>query len=186
MLPIVLNRKDWPVAIVGRGRGACQRLRLLRRTGVEKIKVFSPNPSANLRKLAGDLLVVRRPWQRDLRAMKVLFITDMDVDFSTRLASRARALGVLVNTEDNKPLCDFYMPSLLIRGDLLVAISTRGTAPILARLLRNSLADRWGAQWSGRVKQLAKARQQWQAQGLSLPDLALRGENFIKQKKWLP
>ena len=75
------------------------------------------------------------------------------------------ALGVLVNVEDVLPLCDFHVPAIVRRGDLLLTASTGGQAPGLARPLRESLAEQFGPEWTGRLKDLGLARAKWRAAG---------------------
>src|ERR1700760_993665 len=70
------------------------------------------------------------------------------------LATRARAQGVLVNVEDVLPLCDFHVPAVVRRGDLLLTASTGGQVPGLARALRERLAAQFGPEWTGRVKEV--------------------------------
>jgi len=56
----------------------------------------------------------------------------------------ARNAGALVNIEDAKPLCDFHVPSLVRRGDLVMTVSTAGRSPGLARRLRRHLEKLFG------------------------------------------
>lgn len=56
------------------------------------------------------------------------------------VAEAARAAGVLCNSVDDPPDCDFYYPSVVERGDLQVAISTGGKSPALAMQLREELS----------------------------------------------
>jgi precorrin-2 dehydrogenase len=63
------------------------------------------------------------------------------------IAREARTRGVLVNVIDDVPNCDFAAPAVLRRGDLIVAISTAGRSPTLARLLREELEGRLGPEW---------------------------------------
>src|ERR1700760_3764789 len=83
---------------------------------------------------------------------------------SRLLAGRARALGGLVNVEDVLPLCDFHVPAIVRRGDLLLTASTGGQVPGLSRALRESLADRFGPEWTQRLRELAIARARWRSE----------------------
>ncbi len=55
------------------------------------------------------------------------------------VAEAARARGVLCNSVDDPPDCDFYYPSVVERGDLQVAVSTAGKSPALSQRLREEL-----------------------------------------------
>ena len=55
------------------------------------------------------------------------------------IASQANHKGILVNVVDKPKICDFIFPSILERGPITVAVSTGGSSPVLARLLRTKL-----------------------------------------------
>ena len=72
----------------------------------------------------------------------------VSVDLARELAARARRLKVLVNVEDVLPLCDFHVPAIVRRGELLLTASTGGQVPGLARRLREALAEQFGPEWT--------------------------------------
>lgn len=57
-------------------------------------------------------------------------------ELNRRISEAAQARHRLVNVVDDRPLCSFIFPSIVDRSPLLVAISSGGTAPVLARVLR--------------------------------------------------
>lgn len=59
-----------------------------------------------------------------------------DRELNQRISDAAQARYRLVNVVDDQPLCSFIFPSIVDRSPLLVAISSGGTAPVLARVLR--------------------------------------------------
>src|ERR1700722_21012152 len=79
-----------------------------------------------------------------LEGLQLLFVAGLPEGEARLLAGRARALGLLVNVEDILPLCDFHVPAIVRRGELLLTASTGGGAPGLARALREHLADEFG------------------------------------------
>src|ERR1700733_3900470 len=122
---------------------------------------------------------------RDRRAaLQVLFVAGLSEGEARDLATRARALGVLVNVEDVLPLCDFHVPAILRRGELLLTASTGGQVPGLARALREHLADEFGPEWTGRLKELGAARAKWRSQGLSPPEVSRQVRELIVQMGW--
>ncbi|MCE2965199.1 MAG: hypothetical protein LW855_05345, partial [Alphaproteobacteria bacterium] len=58
----------------------------------------------------------------------------------THLAALCRSHGLLVNVVDRPELCDFIFPAVLTRGDVQIAVSTGGRAPVLTRWLKNRIA----------------------------------------------
>ena len=74
-------------------------------------------------------------------------------------AERLRAQGLLVNVADRPELCDFTLPSILERGDVLVAVSTGGASAGLAKQLRLRLERLLPASLAGLARALARARE---------------------------
>ncbi|CDL31623.1 Siroheme synthase / Precorrin-2 oxidase / Sirohydrochlorin ferrochelatase / Uroporphyrinogen-III methyltransferase [Enterobacter hormaechei] len=62
-----------------------------------------------------------------------------DRALNSRISDAAQARHRLVNVVDDQPLCSFIFPSIVDRSPLLVAISSGGTAPVLARVLREKI-----------------------------------------------
>lgn len=67
------------------------------------------------------------------------FIASPDEVFVQAAASAARAARVLVNVVDRPELCDFNTPAVIDRGEVVAAVGTGGSAPVLATLLRNDI-----------------------------------------------
>jgi len=66
---------------------------------------------------------------------------------NSRVYRDARKMGILVNIVDDPERCDFILPSLLVRGDLSISVSTGGKSPALARKLRMELEERYGPEY---------------------------------------
>lgn len=167
MLPIVLNPVNLKVGLAGQGDARDRRAALLAEAGVEARLLPQDVPD--------ELLA----------GLQVLFVAGLGEGDSRTLATRARAAGVLVNVEDNIPLCDFHVPAVVRRGDLLLTASTGGQVPGLARALREVLADEFGPEWTGRLKELAQARAKWRSQGLSMSEVSQRVREMIVAQGWL-
>jgi precorrin-2 dehydrogenase/sirohydrochlorin ferrochelatase len=186
MIPIVVDPKVTPLALIGRGELACRRLEALLAGGAERLAVFSDRPSAELGERAGERLRRRLPSPDELTPFRVLWIADLPLGDAAPLAALARALGLLVNVEDVKAWCDFHNPSIVRRGDLLLTVSTGGKSPGLAARLRRQLAASFGLEWAGRLEQLGGRRALWRRQMRPLPELARLTEALIDRRGWLP
>jgi precorrin-2 dehydrogenase / sirohydrochlorin ferrochelatase len=186
MIPIVVDPKVTPLALIGRGELACRRLEALLAGGAERLAVFSDRPSAELGERAGERLRRRLPSPDELTPFRVLWIADLPLGDAAPLAALARALGLLVNVEDVKAWCDFHNPSIVRRGDLLLTVSTGGKSPGLAARLRRQLAASFGPEWAGRLEQLGGRRALWRRQRRPLPELARLTEALIDRRGWLP
>ncbi len=111
----------------------------------------------------------------DLDGAFVCVASSSDPDERDRIAAAARSRGVLVNVMDDVPNCDFAAPAVVRRGDLVLAISTGGRSPALARRLRERLEDRFGPEWATVLDVLREVREETMS---SLPDLRTRSERW--------
>ena len=167
MLPLVLNPVGLKAGLAGRGTARDRRAALLAEAGVEA------------------RLLPETPSDEALAGLQLLFVAGLPEGEARELAARARRQKVLVNVEDVLPLCDFHVPAIVRRGDLLLTASTGGQVPGLARRLRESLADRFGPEWTGRLKELGTARAKWRAQGLSPAEVSEQVREMIARMGWL-
>jgi precorrin-2 dehydrogenase len=186
MIPIVVDPKATPIALVGRGEVAWRRLEALLAGGAEAIAVFSDAPSAELAGIAGERLRRRLPSADELARVRVLWIADLPLAQAASLAALARALGVLVNVEDVKAWCDFHNPAIVRRGDLLLTVSTGGKSPGLAARIRRQLAQSFGPEWALRVQQLGVRREAWRRRTRSLAEFGRLTDVLIDRRGWLP
>lgn len=92
-------------------------------------------------------------------------------DGADAIAGRLKHSGLLVNVADRPALCDFTLPSVLERGDVLVAVSTGGASAGLAKHLRLRLEQFLPASIGSLARKLAAARQAMRKQW---PDAAER------------
>ena len=184
MFPMLLDLTGRKVALVGNGAQAVNRLRLLD-ADEASVTVYAPGASAALLDAAGDRVVDRLPTDADLQGAVIAFVADLEPEQAGGIVERARGLGTLVNTEDIRPLCDFHVPAMVRRGDLLITISTNGKSPGLARRLKNELSDRFGPEWGNRLDEIAEARTSWRAKGLPLAEIGRRTEAMIAERGWL-
>jgi len=167
MLPLILNPVNLKAGLAGRGPERERRAALLAEAGVEA-RLLPADASDEL-----------------LGGLQLLFVAGLSEGEARDLATRARALGVLVNVEDMLPLCDFHVPAIVRRGDLLLTASTGGQVPGLARALRESLADQFGPEWTSRLKELGRARAKLRAQGLSPREVSHHVRELISRMGWL-
>jgi precorrin-2 dehydrogenase/sirohydrochlorin ferrochelatase len=120
-----------------------------------------------------------------LAPLQLLFIAGLDEGEARHLAGRARGFGVLVNVEDVLPLCDFHVPAIVRRGDLLLTASTGGAAPGLARMLREHLAENFGPEWRDHLRDLAAERARLRSQGLPPAEVSRKVRELVGEKGWL-
>jgi precorrin-2 dehydrogenase/sirohydrochlorin ferrochelatase len=184
MLPIALCPEAVPVALVGRGDKAVRRLAQLDEGGFT-VAVFSDAPSPDLALAAGDRLRWRLPGTADLGAHRLLLVADLDEGRAADLALLARRLGLLVNIEDRTALCDFHLPAIVRRGDLVVSISTGGLSPRLAGRLRLFAERLIHRDWGARLARLGLLRAELRAQGKGPAEISRAVDSVIDGEGWL-
>jgi len=167
MLPLVFNTNGVKVGLAGEGEALGRRAALLAEAGVEA-RLLSSDVSDAI-----------------LEPLQLLFVAGLPDSEARQLAGRARALGLLVNVEDDLPLCDFHVPALVRRGELLLTASTGGSVPSLARRLREWLAESFGSEWTGRLKELSAARARFRSAGFSPAEVSRKVRDLIAEKGWL-
>jgi precorrin-2 dehydrogenase/sirohydrochlorin ferrochelatase len=164
LLPILLSSKSANVGLAGTGEGRTRRAALLAEAGIMPVPVDDKGA---------------------LPGIAVLFVAGLARPAAGALARRARAAGILVNVEDISELCDFHVPAMVRRGDLVLTASTGGRAPGLARRLREWLEDRFGPEWSNRIEEVSQSRSDWRAEGLSAHEVSDRTRSLVAEKGWL-
>ena len=99
-------------------------------------------------------------------AFMVIAATD-DKDLNHHVSTCAREKGVLVNAVDQPPDCDFIVPSIIRRGDLIIAISTSGKSPAMARKIRKGLEAQFGREYEAFLAMMGRLRKEVLSLGLS-------------------
>ena len=104
----------------------------------------------------------------------VIGATD-DESLNRRIADEAERRGMLYNIVDVPDRCNFYVPSLVERGDLSIAISTNGKSPALAKRLRQRLEEEFGEEYAEFLRLMGGLRERVLQSTLTLEE---RGRFF--------
>ena len=137
-LPIFLNLRGRKVLVDGGGTVAARRAERALAAGA-RVHLFDPAPGEEVRALegrAGFTLTLNTPFQTDVEGCAVVWGASEDPERDRALHDWARRAGALCNIADRPELCDFITPSIVDRAPIVIAISTGGAAPIIARILR--------------------------------------------------
>ncbi|RMD79973.1 MAG: uroporphyrinogen-III C-methyltransferase [Gammaproteobacteria bacterium] len=140
-LPVFLDLRDRPCLVVGGGAVAARKVRLLRRAGA-RVRVVAPELQAELEALAAQGAIEHRPRAfrpADLEGCVLAVAATGEEAVNRRVAEEARARGLPVNVVDRPELCSFVFPAIVDRSPVVVAVSSGGRAPVLARMLRERL-----------------------------------------------
>lgn len=171
MIPVMLDPQRLRIGLAGRDTLAVRRLGWFRHFGATPV-LYSDTPGGTFAEAAGDVLIPRLPDAGDLAALDLLWIADLDHDTAADLAARARRAKVLVNVEDDVPLCDLHTPAVVKRGRLVIAAGTGGASPAVASVVRAKLEEAFPENWGQVLEDIAAARARLRAEGVHGAELA--------------
>lgn len=159
--PVMVDLNGRRCVVVGGGEVAERKVETLLCFGAH-VHVVSPVLTPTLEAWAseGQVTVERRHYQDgDLEGAALAIGATDDREVQERVASEAKQLGILVNIVDDPELCTFIAPSIVKRGDLVIAISTGGASPALARQIRQELELAYGQEYAEVLEALQKLRE---------------------------
>lgn len=140
-LPIFVNLKNQHCLVVGGGKVAARKIWLLRQAGAS-IKIVSPELDKTIIEQLqhGNITHVAEYFEpSQLEGITLVIAATNDHSINEKVSTAAKSIHLPVNVVDNPALCSFIMPAIVDRSPVLIAISSGGTSPILARLLRAHL-----------------------------------------------
>src|SRR5690606_37047615 len=125
--------------------------------GLEKLQaLLSNSPNAKVKIIARDVideivalvnsnellsLEIREFQERDLDGMDLLIMATNNPEFNEEVKQLAKSRHLLVNVADKPDLCDFYLGSVVQKGNLKIGISTNGKSPTIATRLKEFLNE---------------------------------------------
>lgn len=169
--PIMVDVRDQAVFVAGGGREAAAKARALATLGA-RVTVWADDHRETLA-LADRPGIVLTDGAFDPAALdgaRLAIVGTGRAEVDRPIATEARARGVLVNTVDDIPYCDWSAPAILRRGDLTIAIGTAGFAPALAARLRDRLRDVIGPEHGQLLDIFRDVRPRIMASGRSFAD----------------
>ena len=139
--PLLLNIQGKKCLVVGGGEVALRKAQMLVEYGAI-VEIVSPSLCPELKELVKNGAVraaIKDYGPGDLDdALLVVAATD-NASINEKVAAEARKTGILVNVADKPDISDFIVPSYFRHGDIIVAVSTSGKSPALARKIRAEL-----------------------------------------------
>ncbi|MFO1388615.1 siroheme synthase CysG [Cellvibrio sp.] len=139
--PVFLDLKKRRCLLVGGGEVATRKGRMLAKSGAV-LRVVAPEISNELRELVAQHngeLILREYQQGDMEGC-VLAVAATDIEtLNQQISDEAKQINIPVNVVDTPALCTYITPAIIDRSPLMIAISSGGEAPVLARLVRAKL-----------------------------------------------
>ncbi len=140
-LPINIDLRNRKVIVTGGITGSARKAGLALRAGA-RVEVFAAELGPDFHELAKNPALTHTPARLeadDLDGVAMVFAACEEPDEDRRIHGLCKQAGVLVNVPDNTELCDFIMPAILDRSPLVIAVSSGGASPILARVIKARL-----------------------------------------------
>ncbi len=159
--PVALNIADRRCLVIGGGPIAARKIESLLGGGAV-ITVVSPEMVEEIltMEVNGDIRTERRCYRRDdLDGVLLAYAATDDDSLHEQIHRDARDAGVLLNVVDRPQWCDFIVPSIARRGDLVVAVSTSGQSPAMARRVRLDIERDLDPAYEQAISLFAKLRQ---------------------------
>jgi len=195
--PLFHHLQNRLVVIIGGGQVALRKAKLLQQTGA-KISVIAPQIEPELQTLVRQT-ALREYQTSDLNNAILVIAATNNQQINQKVSSDAEQLNIAVNVVDNLELSNVIFPAIVKRNSLMVAISSSGVAPVLARIVRSkieallpanlgelaTLASKFRVQVKSKLPNLVQRRSFWQQifSG-SVASLALNG-NLAKASQML-
>lgn len=140
LFPVFLKLEELHVLVVGGGNIALEKLKaILENSPQTKIRLVSPQVKieTELFALQFDVDIIREEFaEHHLAEIQLAIVATDNREISVVVKELAARKNILVNVADTPSLCDFYLSSVVRKGDLKLAISTNGKSPTMAKRLK--------------------------------------------------
>ncbi|WP_169713619.1 precorrin-2 dehydrogenase/sirohydrochlorin ferrochelatase family protein [Paludifilum halophilum] len=180
-IPLMVDLSGQRAVVVGGGTVAARKVSALLEAGAS-ITVIAPEASAFLREQAEQGMI---DWCRKLfdpgdlnEAWVVVAATDSP-EVNRRVAACVQPRQ-LVTVVDQPRFGNFHIPARLRRGRLVLAVSTMGASPVLAKKIRDELSERYDETWEAKLDQLYQERERIKRSGWSPEEKRKRLKGLVK------
>src|SRR5437868_3648829 len=146
LFPVFLKLENFRVLIIGGGKVAHEKVSaILNNSPKTEITLVATQVSDDIRSLAHantNLKIHERSFEEtDLDEIDFVISAVNNKETSLEIRHLAQERNLLTNVADTPEQCDFYLGSIVQKGDLKIAISTNGKSPTLAKRLRETLDE---------------------------------------------
>lgn len=146
LFPVFVKLENIQVLVVGGGAVGLEKLRaLLFNAPQARVTLVATQICPEIRSLAATYeyldLKERAFSPCDLLGKDLIIAATNDYDLHLQIRDMAKAQHILINVADTPELCDFYLGSIVSKGQVKIAISTNGKSPTVAKRLRELLSD---------------------------------------------
>lgn len=146
LYPIFLKLNQLETLIVGGGEVGLEKITYILKSSPDaRVTMVSPYFKQEIRELTREheavKLISRAFIPEDLIGKNLAILATGNEELNYLIRTEAKARNVLTNVADTPGLCDFYLGSIVTKGDLKIGISTNGKSPTFAKRFREVLED---------------------------------------------
>lgn len=192
--PILVDLQGKKALVVGGGKVAQRKIETLLEHGAT-VQVVAKELTASLEELrrAGRIEFLGEEFSEAfVDGAFVVFAATDDASLNRRVSRTAQQRSLLVNAVDQPADCNFIVPSVLSRGDLVIAVSTSGKSPAFARKVRVELEQSFGEEYGLFLNLMGNLRKEILRLGLSQEENKSTFEDLvtsdlltaIREKNW--
>ena len=158
--PVHLNIENRHCLVVGGGGVGTRKVITLLDCGA-RVTVVSLEFSGKLRELAasGNIDLEQRSYRsEDLNGIFLVIGATNDMKLNRQISHDAEKFNTLCNIADRPEVCNFILPSIVRREDLVITISTSGKSPAMAKKLRRALENQYGEEYGKLLRLMGAIR----------------------------
>jgi len=158
--PVNLDIRNRKCLVVGGGGVGTRKVMTLLECGATVV-VISPAVTAKIDELSkNDLIKLEKRGFKltDLDQMFLVIGATDNPELNRQIHTEAERLGMLCNIADRPEECNFILPAIVNRGDLIIAISTSGKSPAFAKKMRKDLEMEFGTEYAEFLKLMGGIR----------------------------
>lgn len=167
--PVFMELQARRVLVIGGGAVAEQKVGGLLAAGAD-VTLIAPTLTPALALLLTEARIMhdqREYAEGDLEGYELCFAATDDGAVNSRVAAEGKQRRIWVNAADDPKYCDFILPSVVRQGDVVVAASTGGSSPALARRLREDLTAFLADDYAPLAELLGSVRQELRRRGIA-------------------
>jgi uncharacterized protein len=196
LFPVFLKLEELRVLLVGAGNVGLEKLTaILTNAPATPVLIVAATVSNDVIKMAAkhsNVFIEKRIFQpEDLQEKELVIIAINDKEESLRIRQLAKEKKLLVNVADTPEQCDFYLSSIVQKGNLKIAISTNGKSPTVAKRIKEVLHDALPAELDEAIENIHKVRNKlngnfaYKVKKLNaLTKILVEKDNVDKEKRW--
>ncbi len=146
LFPVFLKLNQVQLLLVGAGNVGLEKLSaILRNSPNANVTIVAPIIGEEVRALSvnsSSIQFFERPFEdSDIVQKDIVICATDDKELHLHIYQLAKQKGILINVADTPSLCDFYLGSIVQKGDLKIAISTNGKSPTIAKRIKEVMNE---------------------------------------------